>query len=180
MRFRARMETGFLRGDGRKIFYKREDLMNGFLVFAVSFLYALLWATVLPAQDVKFRAQVKPLFDAHCLACHASDAPEYEQFALEKEKWLKKGIGMRMETFRHLTAFVLWPNTGALMRRLDDGKTAKDGKPGNMYEYLGSSEEERQKNLAVFKGWVGYWSLKRLPELSKEEILQLNKIRERY
>lgn len=42
-------------------------------------------------------------------------------------------------------------NTGAMMRRLDDGKGAKDGKPGNMYQHLGGTEEERQKNLALFK-----------------------------
>jgi hypothetical protein len=66
------------------------------------------------------------------------------------------------------------------MRRLDDGKNTKDGKPGNMYEFLGGTQEERQKNLALFKQWVGLWTLKRLPELTREEILELNKIRERY
>ncbi|MRR36663.1 cytochrome C, partial [bacterium] len=63
-----------------------------------------------------------------------------------------------------------WPDTGALMRRLDDGKNAKEGKPGNMYKHLGTTEEERQKNLALFKAWVGNWNLKKWPEVTKEEL----------
>jgi hypothetical protein len=128
---------------------------------------------------VKYRTHVKPIFDAQCLSCHASTAPEYEQFGAEKEKWLKQGLGMRMDTFRQLANFVVWPNTGAIMRRLDDGKSAKDGKPGNMYQYLGNTEEERQKNLAVFKGWIGLWTLKRLPG-SQRRNRGLNKLREKY
>jgi hypothetical protein len=38
---------------------------------------------------------------------------------------------MKMDSYRQLVNFVVWPNTGAVMRRLDDGKSAKDGKPGN-------------------------------------------------
>ena len=63
------------------------------------------------------------------------------------------------------------------MRRLDDGKASKDGKAGNMYQHLGATEEERQKNLGQFKAWVGNWSLKRLPELTKED---LNGIKVKY
>jgi hypothetical protein len=39
-----------------------------------------------------------------------------------------------------------------------------------MYRFLGETEEERQKNLGLFKAWVGNWSLKRWPEISKEEL----------
>ena len=56
------------------------------------------------------------------------------------------------------------------MRRLDDGKASKDGKPGNMYENLGTSEAERQKNFGLFQSWVGNWVLKRWPEITKEEL----------
>jgi hypothetical protein len=114
------------------------------------------------------------------LGCHGSSTPEYEQFGVEKDKWVKQGLGMKMDSFRQLVNFVVWPNTGAVMRRLDDGKNIKDGKPGNMYQYLGNTEEERQKNVSLFKQWIGLWTLKRLPELTKEEILELNKIKERY
>ena len=67
------------------------------------------------------------------------------------------------------------------MRRLDDGKSTKDGKPGNMYEYLGDDARERQKHLNVFKAWVGEdaWTLKRwnargdVPGVTKEEIARM-------
>jgi len=140
----------------------------------------VLLASVSSAEEVNYRTHIKQIFDAKCLGCHGSSTPEYEQFRVEKDKWLKQSLGMRMDSFRQLTNFIVWPNTGALMRRLDDGKNTKDGKPGNMYQYLGDTEEERQKNVSVFKRWIGLWTLKRLPELTKEEILELNKIRERY
>jgi hypothetical protein len=81
-----------------------------------------------------------------------------------------KGVGMRMDTYSHLIFYTAWPDTGSLMRRLDDGRNTKDSKPGNMYKYLGSTEEERQKNLQLFKAWVGNWTLKRWPEITKEEL----------
>jgi hypothetical protein len=79
---------------------------------------------------------------------------------------------------------VVWPGTGALMRRLDDGKAA-GGKPGNMYQYLGSSDEERAKNLNAIKTWLGdgAWNLNRwkarkdVPGITKE---QLEKVKAKY
>ena len=64
-------------------------------------------------------------------------------------------------------------------------KPVHDGKPGNMYRQLGSNEAERQKNLAVFKAWVGEgaWFLNRweargsAPAVTKE---QLNKLQLKY
>jgi hypothetical protein len=55
------------------------------------------------------------------------------------------------------------------MRRLDDGKNTKDGKPGNMYLYLGGTDQERAANLSVFKHWVGGWTLKRKADITEEE-----------
>jgi hypothetical protein len=89
-----------------------------------------------------------------------------------------------MDSYADLIFFVGWPDTGALMRRLDDGRNA-GGKPGNMYQFLGTSDEERQKNLQTFKAWVGPegWILKRwsargnVPGITKEE---LDKIRVKY
>lgn len=75
-----------------------------------------------------------------------------------------------MDSYTHLVFFVAWPDTGAIMRRLDDGQNTKDGKPGNMYKYLGDTEQERQKHLAIFKSWIGSWTLKRWFEVTKEEI----------
>jgi len=132
----------------------------------------ILAASAVNAQEITWSGNIKGIVEQQCLGCHGSDsAPEYPQFKKEKEKWLAKGKAMRMDSYSHLVAFVGWPNTGAMMRRLDDGKGSKDGKPGNMYLHLGDSEGERQKNLALFKAWVGNWSLKRLPETTKEELI---------
>lgn len=106
-----------------------------------------------------------------CQMCHGADsAPEYQEFKKEKTAWFAKGHAMRMDNHSHLVSFVGWPDTGALMRRLDDGKGSKDGKPGNMYKHLGATEEERQQNLGQFKTRVGNWSLKRWPETTREDI----------
>ena len=83
-----------------------------------------------------------------------------------------------MDTYADLVAFVVWPDTGAIMRRLDDGKSTSDGKPGNMHQNLGATEEERQKNLNLFKEWVGKdaWKLNRweargkVPAITKEDM----------
>jgi hypothetical protein len=90
-----------------------------------------------------------------------------------------------MDTYADLIFFVGWPDSGALMRRLDDGSNIKDGKPGNMYQYLGSSDRERKKNLFRFKAWVGEggWNLNRweksgdVPGITKE---LLDKIKLNY
>jgi len=130
------------------------------------------------AQETTWSGSIKEIVEKHCLDCHGPEsAPEYPLFKKEKEKWLSRGQAMRMDSYSHLVSFVGWPNTGAMMRRLDDGKGSKDGKPGNMYQHLGSTEEERQQNLGQFKAWIGNWSLKRWPETTRED---LNGIKARY
>ena len=123
------------------------------------------------SEEITYRKHIKPLWEVKCGACHSSDAaPEYYAFKEDQDKWVKQGKGMRMDTYSHLIFYTAWPDTGALMRRLDDGKGVKDGKPGNMYQYLGGTEEERQQNLKLFKEWVGNWTLKRWKEFSKEDV----------
>jgi hypothetical protein len=123
------------------------------------------------SDEITYRKHIKPLFDAKCIGCHGQDAaPEYYAFKEEKDKWLAKGKGMRMDTYSHLVFYTAWPDTGALMRRLDDGKGSKEGKPGNMYQHLGSTEDERQQNLKLFKDWVGNWTLKRWKDITKEDM----------
>lgn len=125
-----------------------------------------------------YQDKIRKVFDEKCAACHGQEAaPEYQAFKLEKDKWLAKGQGMRMDSYSLLVSHVGWPETGALMRRLDDGANTKDKKPGNMYRHLGATEAERQANLALFKEWVGNWTLKRWNEISKEE---LNGIKVKY
>jgi hypothetical protein len=123
------------------------------------------------ATETTYRTHIQPLFEAKCGECHGADAaPEYYAFKEEKDKWTAQGKGMRMDTYSHLVFYTAWPDSGALMRRLDDGKGNQEGKPGNMYQHLGATEEERQRNLALFKDWVGNWTLKRWKEMSKEDM----------
>jgi len=139
----------------------------GFTVLGI-----VLWlASMAWSEEITYRKHIKPLFEAKCGVCHGADAaPEYYAFKEEQAKWMSQGKGMRMDTYSHLVFYTAWPDTGALMRRLDDGTGVKDGKPGNMYQNLGGTEEERQQNLKLFKEWVGSWTLKRWKEITKEEI----------
>lgn len=131
----------------------------------------LCFASIASSEEITYRKHIKPLFDSKCRACHGSDAaPEYYAFKEDQNKWTAQGKGMRMDTYSHLVFYTAWPDTGALMRRLNDGRGVKDGKPGNMYQHLGGTEEERQQNLKLFKEWVGNWTMKRWKEISKEDI----------
>jgi hypothetical protein len=138
------------------------------------------------AQDATYRKDVKPVFDAKCAACHGAGAPSLADFQLDQKKYTAAMKGPRMDTYADMVSLVGWPDTGAIMRRLDDGKSAgAGGKPGNMYVYLGASEEEREGNLRIFKAWVGpeAWVLNRfnargnVPGISKE---QLEKFQVKY
>ena len=71
------------------------------------------------------------------------------------------------------------------MRRLDDGTSSPNKKPGNMYKYLGEADALRTTNLNLVKAWVGEdaWNLNRWEKvgdvnaISKE---QLNKLKLKY
>ncbi|MEW5966616.1 MAG: cytochrome C [Pseudomonadota bacterium] len=137
------------------------------------------------ASDVTYRKDIRPLWEARCAACHGAASPYLGDFLEDTDKYRKRMQGPRMDTYADLIIFVGWPDTGAIMRRLDDGRNSKDGKPGNMYPYLGATEEERQKNFRLFKAWVGEeaWTHKRwdakgdMPGVTKEE---LSKMKLRY
>jgi single heme cytochrome PccH len=138
------------------------------------------------AQETTYRKDIKPLVEAKCAACHAAGAPALAEFLLDQKKYTAAMKGPRIDTFADLVMLVGWTDTGAIMRRLDDGTNAlAGGKPGNMYQFLGATDEERQANLRTFKAWVGpeAWNLKRwqergsVPGITKEE---LDKIRVKY
>lgn len=129
-----------------------------------------LGAASVQASEITWQKDIKPLFDKKCIACHGSTAPEHDEFGKDKKRYMDKMIGMRMDTYSHLVTYVGWPYTGALMRRLDDGASKTDKKPGNMYQYLGSDEKERQENLSIFKSWIGTWNQKRWKDISKDEL----------
>jgi hypothetical protein len=138
---------------------------------------AFIWAVQAEAAEVTWQKDIKPLFDKHCIACHGKDSPEHDEFARDKKGYTEKSIGMRMDSYSHLITYVGWPYTGALIRRLDDGTSREDRKPGNMYEYLGANDAERKANLAIFKSWVGNWNVKRWKDISKDE---LNALKAKY
>jgi hypothetical protein len=124
------------------------------------------------AQDVTYRKHIHPLWEAKCAACHGAQSPYLGEFKENEQKYKASGKGPRMDTYAELLFYMAWPDTGAIMRRLDDGKNSKDGKPGNMYVFLGSTEEERQKNLTLFKEWTGKnaWILKRRDAITQEDL----------
>lgn len=121
-------------------------------------------------NDVTYTKDIKPLFEKRCSGCHGSNSPEHPEFTKNEKRYIELIKGPRMDTYTYLISFTVYPDTGAIMRRLDDGKNTIDGKPGNMYKNLGETEEERQKNLNLFKEWVGYWNLKRWSDVTKEEL----------
>ncbi|MFW5452154.1 cytochrome C [Thioalkalivibrio sulfidiphilus] len=124
-------------------------------------------------EEVTYREHIRPLWENNCAACHGAASPYLGDFEEDKERYERELKGPRMDTYADLIFFVAWPDSSALMRRLDDGRNTANGKPGNMYQYLGASEEERQKNLALFKAWVGgdeAWIMKRPEEITKEEL----------
>jgi len=77
-----------------------------------------------------------------------------------------------MESCRDVMVMVNGSDTGAIMRRLDDG-TSADGKKGNTHNYLGKDDADRAKNLATFKEWVGHWTLKRKKDISEDELKKI-------
>jgi len=138
-------------------------------------LLALFSSTAAFADEVTYRNDIRPLWAQKCMVCHGETAPFQAEFDENKEKYKQLSQGPRMNTYANLVAFVGWPDTGALMRRLDDGANTKDRKPGNMYENLGADEVERQKNLALFKAWVGEggWFLGKLKEMDKSTLMKM-------
>ncbi|MGQ9646814.1 MAG: cytochrome C [Thermodesulfobacteriota bacterium] len=121
-------------------------------------------------EVVTYVKDVKSIVSKGCLSCHGSDAPTVEEFKKNKEGFKQRDKGPRMDTYENLMIFVNGTDTGALMRRLDDGRNTKDGKPGNMYKFLGATDDERARNLEVIKKWIGGWTLKRKAEITEYEL----------
>lgn len=133
------------------------------------------------ADDVTYRKDIRPLWESRCAACHGAQSPYLGDFLENKAEFKKLMKGPRMDTYADLIFFVGWPDTGAIMRRLDNGENTSNGKPGNMYQYLGDSDEERSKNFKLFKAWVGEdaWTHKRwdakgdMPGVNKDELSRM-------
>jgi len=133
------------------------------------------------AAETTYRKDVAPIIQKQCFECHDSSSPSHVQFKTDEEAYKKQKIGPRLDNYSDVTALIVWPDTGAIMRRLDDGSQKPDKKPGNMYKYLGETDAERQANLTIIKSWVGEnaWNLNRwqnrggLPAITKEQLDQL-------
>ena len=135
-------------------------------VFVLASIFAL--SSISWSEEITYRKHIKPVFDSKCMGCHGSESPELPEFAKDKKRYKEMSKGPRMDSYTYLTSLIGWPDTGAIMRRLDDGKGT--GKQGNMYQHLGSTEDERQQNLKLFKDWVGNWTLKKWKDITKEEM----------
>jgi mono/diheme cytochrome c family protein len=124
-----------------------------------------------PAQtsQVTYENTIHKVVAERCAECHGANAPSMADFKKEKDKYTQESLGPRMDTYENLMVMVNGSDTGAIMRRLDDGANSKDGKPGNMYKHLGKDDAQRAANLALFKRWVGSWNLKKGAEISEEE-----------
>lgn len=144
-------------------------LMKGAFIAVSLFMVMMGVAMGEEKEGVTYEKDVKPIISQRCLLCHGSDSPTIEEFDKNKEGFKQKNKGPRMDTYENLMIFVNGKDTGAFMRRLDDGKNTKDGKPGNMYRWLGNTDEERVKGLQIIKKWVGGWTLKRKAEITEAE-----------
>lgn len=130
------------------------------------------------ASEVTYRNDIAPLIQRQCFECHDGNSPSIVQFKTDEDGYKKKKLGPRLDTYADLSALIVWPDTGALMRRLDDGSGTPDKKPGNMYKHLGETEPERQAALATLKAWIGEggWNLNRwqkrgeVPAITKEQL----------
>ena len=135
------------------------------------------------AQETTWRKDIQPVVAAQCAGCHGSTQPGFDEWNVQRVK--DKNLAPRLDTYALFMNHVVWPETGAIMRRLDDGKGAPGAKPGNMYEYLGANDAERARNLQLIKAWLGEgaWNLNRwqkrgdTPAISKD---QLDKIKAKY
>lgn len=107
-------------------------------------------------SSVTYEANVKDIVAENCLKCHGNESQ------------------LPMDSYENLLVYINGEETGSLMRRLDNGENTEDGQPGNMYEHLGETDEEREENLKILKEWVGYWTLKSGDELTDEEKKKFN------
>lgn len=122
-----------------------------------------------PGERVTYQNAIASMVERQCSECHGKDSPTMEAFEKDKERYKKDKIGPRFDSYENLMIVVNGADTGALMRRLDDGANTKDGKPGNMYNNLGETDAERATNLALVKRWIGGWTLKRVKDISAAE-----------
>jgi len=141
------------------------------------------------AQELTYRKDVEPMLKKYCGDCHSQEArspslAEFKANPARQEQYKKDEQGPRLDTYEALAQLIVWPDTGAFMRRMDDGTSQfAGGKPGNMYKTLceKGNDAECAANLKVLKAWVGEgaWNLNRwvargdVPAITKEQLDKL-------
>lgn len=140
----------------------------------VSFVFLMVFVTgyafAAETDAVTYEKDIIKIISANCQSCHGSDAPTMTEFKKDEENFKKAMKGPRADSYANLMVMVNGSDTGALMRRLDDGKNTANGKPGNMYGYLGGTDKEKAKNLETIKKWIGGWTLKRKKDITEDEL----------
>lgn len=144
----------------------------------LSFALLLTSLAVHAEAPVTYSQDIRPLWEARCSSCHGAGSPYLGQWQRAKDDYKRRQIGPRMDSYAELLHFVGWPQSGALMRQLDDGTSNGKGKRGGMYRYLGDNEAERQANLTRFKRWLGpdAWSTAHLRPKEEQSGITLEKL----
>ena len=137
------------------------------------------------ATDISYRIDIRPLIKTQCGDCHGDDSPVLADFLQNQEKFKKDKQGPRFNTYADIIQLIGWPDSGAFMRRLDDGANSPSKKPGNMYKYLGETDAIRSTNLSLIKSWVGEgaWNLNRWEKVGDEPPIakeQMDKLKLKY
>ena len=83
----------------------------------VAFLVLAGFAASATANDLTWRKDIGPMVAAKCGACHGASAPEFNDWMLLGDD-KRKTVAPRMDTYPTFMTYVVWPGTGAMMRRL--------------------------------------------------------------
>lgn len=95
------------------------------------------------AEEITYRKHIRPLWVDKCERCHGDNAPYLGEFEEDKKRYELDDKGPRMDTYADLVFFISWPDTGAIMRRLDKQWVGEDA-----------------------------WMMKRPKDITKEELLK--------
>src|ERR1035437_2673788 len=150
------------------------------LIVLATVAYAAI-ATSALAAEVSYRNDIRALIKSQCLECHGDESPPLAEFLQNQAKFKKEKMGPRLGSYAELIQVIGWPETGALMRRLDDGSNSPNKKPGTMYKQLGETDALRAANLNLIKAWIGKaaWNLNGwektddVPAIAKEQMDKL-------
>ncbi len=98
-----------------------------------------------------YTRDILPVFENNCASCHGSKSPEHAVFMKNSDEYSSKFVGPRMDNYTLMSSFVVWPDTGSLMRNLDDGTNTENGKPGKMYVHLGGGRTGKNDESEAFQ-----------------------------